>query len=159
MAKQAGAAITEADGSQVVMISQPQAVTDVILEALAATWAAMGMAVDYPIALDSDYLIWDAFANRYWPAAYRADWEGRIRHHQFGEGGYEEVRTDHPAAPARGGHKNIGDDLVSVVPGGFEAQADWTSLGSPERNTWHRHVGLPAVAAGAGAGLLLAPPQ
>ncbi len=36
MAKRAGSAITEIEGSHVVMISQPQAVTDVILTALAA---------------------------------------------------------------------------------------------------------------------------
>jgi hypothetical protein len=30
------------------------------------------------------------------------------------------------------GHEGIGDDLVSVAPDGFEAQADWTNLGSPE---------------------------
>jgi hypothetical protein len=35
MGQRAGATITELDGSHVIMISQPQAVTDVILEALA----------------------------------------------------------------------------------------------------------------------------
>ena len=48
------------------------------------------MAVEYPVALDPDYEVWRAFDNRYWPAVYIADVEGRIRHHQFGEGGYEE---------------------------------------------------------------------
>ena len=48
------------------------------------------MRVEYPIALDSDYAVWQAFSNHYWPAVYIADAEGRIRHHQFGEGGYEE---------------------------------------------------------------------
>jgi pimeloyl-ACP methyl ester carboxylesterase len=36
MAERAGAQITEVDGSHVIMISQPQAVTDVILKAIAA---------------------------------------------------------------------------------------------------------------------------
>jgi pimeloyl-ACP methyl ester carboxylesterase len=36
MAKRAGAKITEAEGSHVIMVSQPQAVTDVILTAVAA---------------------------------------------------------------------------------------------------------------------------
>jgi hypothetical protein len=35
MAKRAGATITEVEGSHVIMISQPQAVTDVILDAVA----------------------------------------------------------------------------------------------------------------------------
>jgi pimeloyl-ACP methyl ester carboxylesterase len=36
MAERAGAKVTEVDGSHVIMVSQPQAVTDVILEAIAA---------------------------------------------------------------------------------------------------------------------------
>jgi hypothetical protein len=36
MAERVGAKITEVDGSHVIMVSQPQAVTDVILEAVAA---------------------------------------------------------------------------------------------------------------------------
>jgi hypothetical protein len=36
MARRAGATITEVEGSHVIMISQPQAVTDVILSAVAA---------------------------------------------------------------------------------------------------------------------------
>ena len=42
MAKRAGAIITEVDGSHMIMISQPQAVTDVILQALAAIEASAG---------------------------------------------------------------------------------------------------------------------
>jgi thiol-disulfide isomerase/thioredoxin len=52
--------------------------------------AAENLNVRYPIALDSDYEIWRAFGNRYWPAVYLADANGRMRHHQFGEGGYDE---------------------------------------------------------------------
>src|SRR4029450_9496399 len=52
--------------------------------------AVQDMTVEFPVALDPDYEVWDAFANRYWPAVYIADAEGEIRHHQFGEGGYEE---------------------------------------------------------------------
>src|SRR5690242_14041149 len=48
------------------------------------------MRIEYPIAIDSDYAIWQAFDNAYWPALYFADAEGQIRHHHFGEGAYEE---------------------------------------------------------------------
>ena len=44
--------------------------------------------IDYPIAVDSDYGVWTAFANHFWPAVYVADTEGRIRFHHFGEGEY-----------------------------------------------------------------------
>src|SRR5215211_8083109 len=34
--------------------------------------AAQAMRVQYPIILDSDYRVWNAIANRYWPALYLA---------------------------------------------------------------------------------------
>jgi thiol-disulfide isomerase/thioredoxin len=94
--------------------------------------AAREMAVEYPIALDSDYAVWDAFANRYWPAIYIADAEGRIRHHQFGEGGYEECERIIQQLLRDSGRDGIPDDTLAIVPGGIEAQADWTTLESPE---------------------------
>jgi thiol-disulfide isomerase/thioredoxin len=93
--------------------------------------AAAEMRVEYPIALDSDYAVWDAFANSYWPAVYIADAQGRIRHHQFGEGGYEECERIIQALLRETGD-GIPDDLVSVADEGFEAQADWATLESPE---------------------------
>jgi thiol-disulfide isomerase/thioredoxin len=94
--------------------------------------AAKDMRVEYPIALDSDYQVWSAFANRYWPAVYLADAEGRIRYHHFGEGDYEESEwmIQHLLREAAG--EGIDNELVSVAPDGFEAQADWTNLRSPE---------------------------
>ena len=89
-------------------------------------WAAKEMSVEYPIALDPDYAVWNAFANHYWPAVYIADTEGRIRHHQFGEGGYEECEM----VVQRLLGLEVG--LVSPALEGFEAQADWSSLRSPE---------------------------
>jgi hypothetical protein len=95
-------------------------------------WAANDMRVEYPIALDPDYEVWRAFANRYWPAVYIADGEGRIRHHQFGEGGYEECERVVQRLLEEAGHEDVGDDLLSVDLEGFEVQADWTNLQSPE---------------------------
>jgi thiol-disulfide isomerase/thioredoxin len=94
--------------------------------------AVKDMAVDYPVALDSDYAIWQAFANRFWPAIYIADSEGRIRHHQFGEGGYAECEMVIQRLLGDSGRGNIPHDLVQVAPTGLEAQADWASLKSPE---------------------------
>jgi thiol-disulfide isomerase/thioredoxin len=94
--------------------------------------AVRNMNVEYPVALDSNYAIWDAFSNRYWPAVYIADAEGRIRHHQFGEGQYEECEMVILQLLREAGSEGIGDDLVAVAAEGFEAQADWTNLRSPE---------------------------
>ena len=90
------------------------------------------MGVAYPIALDPEYAVWSAFANRYWPAVYIADAEGRIRHHQFGEGGYEECERVIQRLLGDAGRAGVPDDLV-VAPGdGLEAQADWERLRTPE---------------------------
>jgi thiol-disulfide isomerase/thioredoxin len=50
--------------------------------------ATAELGITYPLAIDSDYAIWQAFGNQYWPALYLADAQGRIRYHQFGEGDY-----------------------------------------------------------------------
>jgi thiol-disulfide isomerase/thioredoxin len=94
--------------------------------------AVEDMAVEYPVALDPDYGVWRAFANSYWPAAYFADAEGRIRHHQFGEGGYEDCERVIQRLLGEAGQEGIADDLVFVAPDGFEAQADWDNLQTPE---------------------------
>ena len=94
--------------------------------------AAKDMRVEYPVALDSDYGVWRAFDNRYWPAVYIADAEGRIQHHQFGEGGYEECERVIQRLLREAGRDGIADDLVTVADDGFEAQADWANLESPE---------------------------
>ena len=96
------------------------------------TWAARDMDVEYPIAIDSDYRVWRAFDNRYWPAAYIADAGGKIRHHQFGEGGYDECERVIQRLLRDAGRDGVTDDLVSVAPTGFEVQADWAALQTPE---------------------------
>jgi thiol-disulfide isomerase/thioredoxin len=95
-------------------------------------WAVEDMSVEYPVAIDSDYAVWRAFANHYWPAVYIADAEGQIRHHQFGEGGYEDCERVVQMLLREAGRDDVGDDLVSIAPTGFEAQADWENLESPE---------------------------
>jgi thiol-disulfide isomerase/thioredoxin len=94
--------------------------------------AAADLRVGYPIALDPDYAVWRAFANHYWPAVYIADAEGRIRHHQFGEGQYDECERVIRQLLREAGRDDVGEGLVSVAPAGFELQADWDTLESPE---------------------------
>jgi thiol-disulfide isomerase/thioredoxin len=49
------------------------------------------LGVDWPVALDPDLRIWDAFANQYWPAKYVVDRDGALRYVHFGEGAYDET--------------------------------------------------------------------
>jgi thiol-disulfide isomerase/thioredoxin len=94
--------------------------------------AVKDLRVHYPVAVDNDYTIWSAFDNHYWPALYLVDAQGKIRHHRFGEGGYEESEMILQQLLAEAGSGAIGQQLVSVDPTGVEAAADWDSLRSPE---------------------------
>jgi thiol-disulfide isomerase/thioredoxin len=87
--------------------------------------------VDYPVAIDNEYAVWDAFANRYWPAIYLADTDGVLRYQHFGEGRYPE--TERAIQELLGSD----DELVSVEAPGLEAPADWDELGSPETYLGH----------------------
>jgi thiol-disulfide isomerase/thioredoxin len=94
--------------------------------------AAKEMKVNYPIAIDNDFAIWRALKNEYWPALYFVDARGKIRHHQFGEGEYEQSERIIQQLLAEAGTGGIGHELVSVDARGAEAAADWGSLKSPE---------------------------
>jgi thiol-disulfide isomerase/thioredoxin len=95
-------------------------------------WAAADMRVDYPIAVDNDHAIWRGFNNEYWPTLYFIDANGKIRHHQFGEGGYEQSEKVIQRLLAETGVGGSRNELVSVDPSGPEAQADWKNLRSGE---------------------------
>ena len=88
--------------------------------------------VEYPIAVDSNYGVWEAFANHFWPAIYIADGEGRIRYHHFGEGEYAMTEMVVQQLLSEAGVEGVDPDLVSVEPTGFEVAADWQTLRTPE---------------------------
>jgi thiol-disulfide isomerase/thioredoxin len=94
--------------------------------------ALKDMGVVYPVALDNDYAVWRTFKNQYWPALYLVDPQGRIRHHHFGEGEYEQSERIIQQLLAGAGAGLGGRELVSVEGRGTEAAADWASLKSPE---------------------------
>jgi thiol-disulfide isomerase/thioredoxin len=95
-------------------------------------WAVQDMRIAYPIVLDNDHAIWRAFNNEYWPALYFADAKGRIRHHVFGEGQYDQSEVVIQRLLADAGTSGISKELVAVNAGGAEALADWRELGSGE---------------------------
>jgi thiol-disulfide isomerase/thioredoxin len=102
--------------------------------------ALLQMRVTYPVAVDSDHAIWEAFANQYWPALYFVDAEGRIRDHRFGEGDYDRSEIVIQQLLTEAGVEGIGDELVSVDPQGAEVAADWGSLESGETYLGHRRT-------------------
>jgi thiol-disulfide isomerase/thioredoxin len=94
--------------------------------------AARDMRVDYPVALDSDYAVWRAFANQFWPALYIADEQGRIRYHHFGEGEYAMSEMAVQQLLREAGKEAFDPALVSVDPQGTEVAADWSNVRTPE---------------------------
>jgi thiol-disulfide isomerase/thioredoxin len=95
-------------------------------------WAVKDMRVDYPVAVDNEHVIWRAFRNQYWPALYFVDSQGRLRHHHFGEGAYEQSEMIIQALLVEAGATGVSREPVSVNARGLEAAADWRSLRSGE---------------------------
>ncbi len=94
--------------------------------------AVEDMQIAYPVAIDSKHAIWRAFNNRYWPALYFVDAQGRVRNHHFGEGSYEQSERTVQEMLTEIGATGFDLEPVSVDAHGIEAAADWTSLRSPE---------------------------
>ena len=95
-------------------------------------WASGNLRVDYPVATDNQFAIWQAFGNQYWPALYLIDGKGRVRHRHFGEGDYEQSERAIQDLLAEAGARGVEENLVSVTTPGAEAPADWDNLKSPE---------------------------
>jgi thiol-disulfide isomerase/thioredoxin len=94
--------------------------------------AMQQLRVEFPIVIDNDYAIWRAFDNQYWPALYLIDARGRVRHHQFGEGEYQNSERAIQRLLKDAGVSLVNDGVVSVDGSGFEVAADWVNLRSPE---------------------------
>jgi cytochrome c biogenesis protein CcdA/thiol-disulfide isomerase/thioredoxin len=94
--------------------------------------AVSDLKISYPIAIDSDYAIWRAFDNQYWPAHYFIDAQGRTRYHHFGEGDYDESERVIQQLLAEAGDKGYSPELVSVKASGAEAPASMIETQSPE---------------------------
>jgi thiol-disulfide isomerase/thioredoxin len=112
-------------------------------------WAAKDMRVNYPIAIDSNFAVWRAFNNEYWPALYLVNAQGQIRHHRFGEGEYDQSEMVIQQLLSEAGISGIGHELVSVDARGAEVAADWGNLKSPE--TYVRYERLENFASPGGA--------
>src|SRR5712671_6005380 len=94
--------------------------------------AVRAMGIEYPVAIDNDYAVWNAFANQYWPALYVADAEGRVRHHEFGEGGYDKSERVIRQLLTDAGAVDLPAEADPVEVNGIEAAADWSDVRSPE---------------------------
>jgi cytochrome c biogenesis protein CcdA/thiol-disulfide isomerase/thioredoxin len=94
--------------------------------------AVKDLKVDYPVAIDNDYAIWRAFDNQYWPAHYFIDAQGRIRHHQFGEGEYAESEQIIQQLLAEAGAAHVAGGVVQPDAGGVALAPANADVQSPE---------------------------
>jgi thiol-disulfide isomerase/thioredoxin len=123
-------------GLTVVGVHTPEFRFERDVDNVAAAVAAFQ--VHYPVALDSDYGVWNAFANHYWPAVYIADVDGQVRYHHFGEGEYAATEMVIQQLLMDAGAEGFDQDLVMVDPVGLELSADWRTVQSGEAYTGYR---------------------
>lgn len=95
--------------------------------------AVRSFRITYPVAVDSEYRIWRAFDNQYWPAMYFVDGTGRIRHHVFGEGDYRhsEAVIQELLGETRGNDRTD-DRSLNLDARGVEAASDAGDVRSVE---------------------------
>jgi thiol-disulfide isomerase/thioredoxin len=93
--------------------------------------AVRDLKVTYPVAIDSNYRIWQAFNNEYWPAQYLIDGKGRIRYHHFGEGDYADFERVIQELLRENGATGLNESTVSILADGVEA-APSGDVQSPE---------------------------
>jgi len=95
--------------------------------------AVRDLNVAYPVALDSNYEIWRAFDNQYWPAHYFIDAQGRIRGHHFGEGDYPGSEQIIRELLTEAGATDLPPAGISVASAkGVQVAADDNNMLSPE---------------------------
>jgi len=93
--------------------------------------AVSELKVAYPIPIDSNHSIWEAFHNEYWPADYFIDAKGRVRYHHFGEGEYEKSERVIQTLLRENGATGLGESFARITADGIEAPPS-TDVRSPE---------------------------
>ncbi len=119
-----------AQGLVIIGVHAPEFVFEKDLHNVEQAVRELGVA--YPVALDNEYAIWNAYQNQYWPAHYLIDAQGRIRDQHFGEGAYAETEQMIQTL-LKEAHRDIAlsSELVQVQGSGVTAAAADTAR-SPE---------------------------
>ncbi len=103
--------------------------------------AVADLKITYPVALDNDYAIWQAFNNQYWPAHYFIDATGHIRAHHFGEGNYDESEQTIRTLLTEAGQSGLPPPgMGGAKPAGIEAAPDEAHDQSPETYVGYRRA-------------------
>jgi thiol-disulfide isomerase/thioredoxin len=95
--------------------------------------------VVFPVVLDNEYEVWNAFANNAWPGFYFVDAGGRVRHRVLGEGDYD--RSERFIQQLLSETGVAADDAILDVRGeGVQAPPNWSTLRSPETYVGYRQA-------------------
>lgn len=94
--------------------------------------ATRDLGVTYPVVMDNGFKIWKGFDNRFWPAHFFVDQEGRIRYHHFGEGKYKESERVLQQLLREAGFRNIPTGFVEPNADGAGMASNLKQLRSPE---------------------------
>ena len=94
--------------------------------------AVQKFGITYPVALDNNYAIWNAFSNQYWPAHYFIDAKGKVRYEHFGEGEYDQSEKWIQELLKEANAKPMAASVASVQGQGIQAAADTNDVRSPE---------------------------
>jgi thiol-disulfide isomerase/thioredoxin len=87
--------------------------------------------VTFPVPIDTNHRIWQAFSNEYWPADYFIDGKRRIRYHHFGEGEYDKSERVIQELLRANGATGLDATLVRISADGPEAPPS-DNVRSPE---------------------------
>ena len=102
--------------------------------------AVQDLKLTYPIAIDSDFAVWRAFGNQAWPTFYVVDAQGRVRHHQVGEGGYDQTeRVIQQLLMDAGATAAATEGAARIEPSGVGVAPDLANVRSPETYLGHAH--------------------
>jgi thiol-disulfide isomerase/thioredoxin len=102
--------------------------------------ALRDLKVTHPVPMDSDYKVWSAFHNEYWPAYYFIDGKGRIRYHRFGEGEYGESERVIQELLKENGATGLDESTVRISAEGVEAAPGSETEQSPETYVGYRRA-------------------
>jgi thiol-disulfide isomerase/thioredoxin len=93
--------------------------------------------ITYPVAIDSNRILWQSFGNQYWPADYIIDGKGRVRYHHFGEGEYAEAERIIQQLLKENGADGLDESPLRISAKGVEAPPSST-VQSPETYVGYR---------------------
>ncbi len=107
--------------------------------------AALGkFGITYPVVMDNNFKIWNSFSNKYWPAHYLINRDGKVVYTHFGEGQYDVTEQNIRHLLGVTGEEDSMSDKVIVSSdqtpetylGTERAEAEYNGMGDIPMNQW-----------------------